>query len=250
MLAKYIKFCVVGATGALITWSLTYSLTEFGGWWYMASAVTATLIAMTWNFMWNLKWTFKEQRTPETPDYEWHAFYNGSIIQRWWKQSLAKIVWDWIPNASDIINVGCGSSPIATQYPNAENIDVDEKKLAYMRTKTRGNFHYGDAMRIPYEDGIFDHAICIEVIEHVTQPEKALAEIARVLKPGGNLVIATPDYAKRRWHLAEMFTPYKEWHGSKLTKSALEALARNAGFELKRFQYVAGCDLVEEFVKA
>lgn len=251
MLTKYIKFCVVGGTGAIITWGLTYLLTDKAGWWYMASVVLATVIAMTWNFTWNYRWTFKADKlTPESPEYEWESFYHGSIVQRWWKQRIASIVWDWIPDASEIINIGCGSSPICTKYPKSVNLDVDKKKLFYMREKfPAGTFIYGDARMLPLEDGKYDHAICIEVIEHVSKPEEVVREIARVLKPGGDCVIATPDYAKGLWHVAELFTPYKEWHGAKLTRHALEAMCRMNHLALVEYKYVAKCDLVAHFKK-
>ena len=48
---------------------------------------------------------------------------------------------------------------------------------------------------LPFEDGSFDVATMIEVVEHVVRAEALMGEIARILKPGGRLVISTPNNA-------------------------------------------------------
>jgi SAM-dependent methyltransferase len=51
---------------------------------------------------------------------------------------------------------------------------------------------FGDAARLPFHDRCFDGVICLEVLEHVRDPEKVLAEIARVLRPGGRGWVSMP----------------------------------------------------------
>lgn len=51
---------------------------------------------------------------------------------------------------------------------------------------------FGDACRLPFADNVFDAVACFEVLEHVQDPESALAEISRVLKPGGYAVLSMP----------------------------------------------------------
>ena len=51
----------------------------------------------------------------------------------------------------------------------------------------------GDALALPFADKTYDTALCIEVIEHIDDDEKALSEIARVLKPDGRGVFTTPN---------------------------------------------------------
>ncbi|MDR2018115.1 MAG: methyltransferase domain-containing protein [Syntrophobacterales bacterium] len=48
--------------------------------------------------------------------------------------------------------------------------------------------------RIPYEDGKFDYVCFLEAIEHTENPYNAVRELARVLKPGGTLILSTPNY--------------------------------------------------------
>jgi ubiquinone/menaquinone biosynthesis C-methylase UbiE len=53
----------------------------------------------------------------------------------------------------------------------------------------------GDAERLPFPDGAFDRVLCSEVLEHVASPERAAAELARVLKPAGLLAVSVPTPA-------------------------------------------------------
>lgn len=57
--SKFTKFAIVGGTGTLIHWFCIYSLTEWAGLWYMASAILGSFVTVTWNFTVNALWTFK-----------------------------------------------------------------------------------------------------------------------------------------------------------------------------------------------
>ncbi len=57
----------------------------------------------------------------------------------------------------------------------------------------RVRFAAADALRLPLRDGEWDCALCAEVIEHIPRPEILLREIRRVLKPGGALILSTPN---------------------------------------------------------
>jgi len=46
---------------------------------------------------------------------------------------------------------------------------------------------------LPYEDGAFDYLTCVEGLEHIENPHQAVREFRRVLKPGGHLVVTTPN---------------------------------------------------------
>lgn len=51
---------------------------------------------------------------------------------------------------------------------------------------------FADAARLPVADGRVDAVVCLEVLEHVRHPQQVLAEIARVLRPGGRLCLSIP----------------------------------------------------------
>ena len=50
----------------------------------------------------------------------------------------------------------------------------------------------GDALKLPFADGSFDRVIASEVLEHIPDDEKAMAELARVLRPGGSMAVTVP----------------------------------------------------------
>ncbi|MFF3568001.1 class I SAM-dependent methyltransferase [Nocardia jiangxiensis] len=56
----------------------------------------------------------------------------------------------------------------------------------------------GDALALPYEDGEFDVVIASEILEHIPSDERAIAELVRVLAPGGALVVTVPRWLPER----------------------------------------------------
>ncbi len=251
MLIKFCKFVIVGGSAALITFGLTWLFTEKFHLWYMGSLVIATGIAMAWNFTFSNYWTFAvKNRTPKDADYEWFAYYHGNPIQRWWKRQIAKTVWKFVPHSSKLLDIGCGSSPIIGHYQKAIGIDKNEDKIRFMREKFPDNSFIPLDNTEGFKNNSFDYVLCVEVIEHSKEPEKLIKEIARVTKIYGNVVIATPDYSKILWHIAEKFTPYKDEHCSKFTKGILEEMCRKHKLIPVKSKYIAGCDLCEQFVRA
>jgi dolichol-phosphate mannosyltransferase len=308
-----LKFGTIGASGAGIHFLLLYTLTDYAGLWYIASAIASIVLASTWNYFWNHRLTFTDRHISNhiigwtkyqfmsaitdlmylgmlayfveiigiwymlgafiaviiifpvkfivassmiwskkidtsDADYEWNAFYRGSLIQKWWKRKIASTVWEWIPKASTLLDIGCGSSPIISHYSgHAIGLDTNLKKVSFMTDKyPRMKFY---CISSEYTKGEFDNVLCIEVLEHGLTPGVLISDIARLLKDGGRAVIATPDYSKLLWHIAERFTPYKEDHVTKLTRPLLEQTCQRVGLYPIKHKYVAGCDLVELFEK-
>lgn len=193
---------------------------------------------------------FKFVGNPDSPDYDWKGYYRGNFIQKWWKHNNAKIIWEWMPNASKLLDIGCGSSPIITKYPKAIGIDMNKDKIAFIKNKwPHATFRIMSAEGLKFNDNTFDHVICSELIEHLHNPELAIKEIARVLKLYGHAIIATPDYARMLWQLIEKFTPTEKDHVYRFTRKTLEETCKQYGLEPVRHKYTFGCDLTEEFVK-
>lgn len=247
---KIIKFALCSIISWFVTVLIVY-LFNLANLPYVLGITIGLFLGIGLNYLFAISLVFTIKNT-DSPDYEWWAFFNGNPIQKWWKQSIAKIVWDNIPSESYVLNVGCGSSPLACKYPNGTNIDNNEKKLEFLKRKIpAASFIATDVTNLSqFKNEQFDSVMCVEVIEHVNLPEKLMQEMSRVLKVNGKLVVATPDYAKPMWHLVELFTPYKELHGSKLTKSAIDSMARSNHLRVSDSKYVAGCDLISTFIKA
>lgn len=224
--------------------------TEIFGIWYIASAILATAInyPIRYLILRKLIWD-KKEHSQERASYEWDAFYNGNPIQMWWKHQIANIVWEWMPNSSTLLDIGCGSSPISARYSHITGIDANKDKIEFMREKNpSGDYKVlGDTKS--FDDNSFDHVMCLEVIEHLENPIEMISEISRVLKNKGTAVIATPDYSKRLWKTLEAFTPYKEEHHNQFTQVKLDSICQRFNLYPIKYRYIAGCDLVEMFVK-
>jgi ubiquinone/menaquinone biosynthesis C-methylase UbiE len=108
-----------------------------------------------------------------------------------------------------VLDVGCGKGRFARifheQDPEAEvwGLDISEEMLRFVPTgiHTRA----GSMTELPFEDGFFDAAYATESLEHAVEIDKAVAEICRVVKPGGR--IAVIDKNADKWGKLE--TP--EW---------------------------------------
>lgn len=108
------------------------------------------------------------------------------------------------PRADErILEIGCGTgyytrailelgaTVTATEY--APNYLEQARRLVGPTLARSARFHVEDAQALSLQDASFDKILMTEVIEHLPQPEQALAECARVLAPHGRLVITTPS---------------------------------------------------------
>ena len=126
-------------------------------------------------------------------------FDDGAAYERMmgaWSRLAGDIFLDWLapPKGLKWIDVGCGNGAfteliVARNAPaQVSGVDPSEGQLAYARTR-RGTemaeFHLGDAMALPVPDHAFDIAIMALVIFFVPEPPKGVAEMVRVVQPGG-----------------------------------------------------------------
>ena len=250
-----IKYIILSLVGDGIYLGLLTFFTEVFYLWYIYSAVMALVIVFLVKYKMADLFIWKKEVSQIGADYEWNSFYRGSLPQRIWKQKIAKVIWSWFsPKVqNNLLDIGCGSSPISFKYPGAIGIDTNENKISFMEQKlkdTKFQVMSADDLKFPNES--FDKILFIEIIEHLTNPERVISEISRVLKPGGRVIIATPETSGIRgkiWSIAESFTPYKEEHIQKFSRNSLEQLCKNYKLKGERYHYVFFCDLVEEFSK-
>lgn len=100
-----------------------------------------------------------------------------------------------------ILDLGGGDAALAYQLykRGAEVVVIDNEpsgiefgKKNFASVGATGEFVVGSAYELPFGNEIFDGVVCSEVIEHLERPEAAIAEAARVLKPGGMCIVTTP----------------------------------------------------------
>ena len=107
--------------------------------------------------------------------------------------------------AVSLLDVGCGGGiatlALAELGYNITGIDVSKNSLETaraegLRRQVKARFVQGSAYRIPFDDNSFDAIVCSDVLEHLHDLTTALAEVNRVLKPGGVYVF---DTINRTW---------------------------------------------------
>jgi SAM-dependent methyltransferase len=90
----------------------------------------------------------------------------------------------------EVLDVGCGRKPYQHLTPATRYVGVDLDTPA-TRALAAADFYY-DGRKLPFPDAGFDAVVCSQVLEHVFTPDAFLAEIRRVLRPAGVLLLATP----------------------------------------------------------
>jgi len=142
------------------------------------------------------------------------ALYSSrNPTRRWLHQSrrqwLAEAVSRHRPHAENtVVEAGSGSNPLlaecAGQYRLAVSLDKETALLQHARQEVPGanrlTFLCGDIRGLPFGAGQVDLVICSEVLEHIPDATACLQEFSRILKPGGTLILTTPQ----RFSLLEM----------------------------------------------
>jgi SAM-dependent methyltransferase len=91
-----------------------------------------------------------------------------------------------------VLDFGCGSKPYESLFTNATSyLGVDIAVSGHNHANSKIDIFY-DGKTLPFADNEFDAVVCCEVLEHVFNLDKVLAEISRVLKPEGLALISVP----------------------------------------------------------
>src|SRR6185312_11751960 len=106
-----------------------------------------------------------------------------------------------------VLEIGCGRGDLSRWLasrpsPPRRLVAADfagsavSKGASYARRRNLGGIDWqvADITRLPYLDDTFETVVSCETVEHVPHPERAFHELARVLKPGGRLLLTTPNY--------------------------------------------------------
>jgi SAM-dependent methyltransferase len=133
-------------------------------------------------------------RDPD-PTWEYYPTYLAKLdAVREWLDSL--------PPATRVLDVGCGEGILVEEFASRLAIEGVDPNYGSPRVRT------ASVAALPFGDGTFDRALCLDVLEHLTFNEQphALAELHRVLADGGELLVSVPNLAHLQSRVHFFFT--------------------------------------------
>ena len=132
-----------------------------------------------------------------------------------------------------VLNAGAGQGSFSLRLARhgfeVTSVDESEAAVEILRRRLAGRVRRADITELPFGDEDFDAAVLGEVLEHVDDDERALREVARVLRPGGILAVSVPAGPSR-------FGPSDRWagHRRRYSRELLIGACERAGFRVRR----------------
>ncbi len=154
---------------------------------------------------------------------------------------------DLLPShpAGTLLEVGCGAGILsilaAPRFARVVGTDVSQTAIAFARRLaeaagvTNVTFAVAEAERLPFPEGVFSAAVCGEVIGHVAAPRRAAAELGRVMRAGGTLLLSTPcalSLTRAALRVAALVRPALQGHREKQVDRRVASILREAGEEI------------------
>lgn len=155
--------------------------------------------------------------------------FNHNVVNRdaWIARQAAALA-----PGSRVLDAGAGSCPYRVHFKHCEYRTQDFAQLQdeQLRGGSYGRIDYvSDIGAIPVETASFDAILCAEVLEHVPEPLKAVAEFARILRPGGRLILTAPlgsGVHQEPYHFYGGYTEY--WYRKFLSEAGFGEVSVNA----------------------
>lgn len=94
-----------------------------------------------------------------------------------------------------VLDVGIGEGYLARELKVKElwGIELSPSRSALAERNAHAHVLVGNAEALPFPDASFDAALCTDVLEHMDHPLRAIAEMRRVVRPGGFIVVSVPN---------------------------------------------------------
>jgi SAM-dependent methyltransferase len=176
--------------------------------------------------------TLEARRADPPPTLEIQAFNERNRDA--WVAGQARAV----PAGARVLDVGAGTCPYRPLFAHARYEAHDFAQYEGYRDPERQEGLYGtmdyvsDVTAIPVPDSSFDAILCTEVLEHVPEPIAAVAEMARILKPGGTMLLTAPlasGLHQEPYHFYGGYTPHWYRMVAERFGLAVEEISANGG---------------------
>lgn len=146
-----------------------------------------------------------------------------------------------------LLDVACGSGALLDRYArnvqHVAGIDLSDIQIELARRRLRDRIAdgsaelvVGDAAHLPWDDGTFTVASCVGSLEYFADPDAAVKEIHRVLRPGGRVVLAYGIDDRNEKAVAQTAS----WGIPQPTENEARSLIEGAGFVLGEISYLGG----------
>lgn len=136
-----------------------------------------------------------------------------NLRTNWWNDAFAEFLEETLrpKPGRQILDVGCGIGTADASLARLRmsqlrlvgvDLSLEHVKIALDSARgmnARVGYACADACRLPFADGAFDSTFCVAVLQHIRDIAQALAEFARVTRPGGRILAVEPDNASRYW---------------------------------------------------
>jgi SAM-dependent methyltransferase len=172
-----------------------------------------------------------ELQTHELEDHHW--WYRGR------RRIIARLIDSLtLEPGARVLDAGCGSGRNMVDLQHLgpiTGVEIADASIERARARGVGEVIRCSVTSLPFADGYFDLAVCLDVIEHIEDEHGALSELCRVVRPGGGLLITVPAY---QW----LWSEHDEinHHQRRYTRSRLSRAAAAAGWETVRATYFNG----------
>lgn len=153
--------------------------------------------------------------------------------RHWWYRARRRIVVGAIdrlaptPDAR-ILDAGCGSGRMLDElvrWGRVSGLDCEPAGIAAAHSRGHADVRLGAVEELPWPDGTFDLVTCLDVIEHTPDDRRTLAELRRVTRPGGHLLVTVPAYP-RLWSAHDVACH----HYRRYTRDSLRTACGAAGW--------------------
>lgn len=137
--------------------------------------------------------------------------------------------------AGAVLDVGCGTGTMLghlERYGTVRGVDASEEAVRFCHERGVAGVTQADGVPLPFEPESFDLVTALDVIEHVDRDDELLAELRRITRPGGTLLVSVPAY-RFLWGLQDEVSHHKR----RYTARELRERMTEAGWSLRRLSY-------------